>query len=89
MDEGKLTIPNDTFLALIEELDRIFDNFNGKGFNTGPGYLSSLINLATSVNVDQKIKALFFRCKTYFRIRIFNDSRKKNIHNNKLRKIVT
>lgn len=89
LSEGSLTLPNLEFVNIIKELDAIFDNFNGGGFNLCMGYLNSLLQLSVDVEVDVRIKKLFFKCKTFFKIRIYNAAKKKRIHNDKLRKLST
>lgn len=90
LSEGGLLKPNLDFLTKCNELDHIFNNFNGESLKLTKNYLQALMDLAESVNLSTDAKHLFFRCKMYFKIRMLNRDikEKSNVRKRKITKTV-
>lgn len=91
ISEGGLIKPSKLFLNEIYKLEKIFENINNNTIRVQSNYLKNLISLATNVNLPMKAKELFFRCRTYFRIKNLNNSacsiklnKRKNKKNKKI-----
>lgn len=72
LTEGGLQKPTDEFMIKYNQLDHIFNKYNGDTLKIEKSHLQNLINLAEGVNASKDVKTLSFRCKMYFRIRILN-----------------
>lgn len=90
LSEGGLQKPTEEFLIKCNELDHIFNTFNGDSLKIEKNYLKCLNNLAKNVDLSDEAKNLFFKCKMYFKIRILNHNIKEisNIRKRKMSKII-
>lgn len=68
---GLIKISNWYHEELIK-LNQLVNNYNGKTFNLGPGYLKHLRELTTTTSIDTDLINLFLRVKMFYRIKSLN-----------------
>lgn len=75
LSEGGLAKPSPQLMQHMEELETIFQNFNGgQDLLITKGYLSQLLETSSAVQCEETVKKLFFRSRMYFRIRKLNEN---------------
>lgn len=73
LSEGGLSKPSPTFMAHIEELNKVFLEVNGEELLTGQGnFIKNLLLKSTNIDCPMKAKQLFFRSRMFFRIKELN-----------------
>lgn len=78
LSEGGLQKPKPEFLLKCRELDDIFENYNGFALKLTTNYMKNLLLSAKHVDLSDHAKALFFKCKMYFKIRTLNRDLQEN-----------
>lgn len=86
LSEGGLMKPSETFLKKLIELEKIFLNLKSQ-INNKKKLLRSFMEESKSIDVNFKVKRLFFRCRIFFFIKQENINIKKNIKKLKNKKI--
>lgn len=72
LSKGYLKKPTPDFLSKIIELESIFKKENGEEISHSPKLRQSLLKKSACVDLPDKIKDFFFKCRIYFRIRKLN-----------------
>lgn len=68
--EGFLIKPTMEFIAQLEKMNSIFNRLNEGGLKPKSNYIKDLMSV--NVDVDERFKKIFYRCKMFFNIRISN-----------------
>lgn len=77
LSEGGLSKPSSSFMAQVEELNKVFLEVNGDEIMTGEGnFIRNLVLKSDGINCPMKAKRLFFRSRMFFRIKELNRSLK-------------
>lgn len=75
ISEGGLVKPSEEFMEDIQNLERIFEVFNGDGLSFSNNFLKNLLNKARDfTSCSEQAQLLFFRTRLYFRIKSLNKS---------------
>lgn len=90
LSEGFLRKPTEKLMSTLEQMESIFNNFNGNdSLLCVEGYLKKLIEKSDHFDLDIETKKLFFRSRMYFRIKKLNSEIVENAKKKrKLKKLV-
>lgn len=83
ISKGFLKKPTVEFLHKIKELDLIFNDVNEKEISHKPNLHKDLVEKSLHIDLPEKIKEFFFKCRIHFRVRHLNKNMK--IKKDKLR----
>ena len=89
LSEGGLSKPTSDLMLRMEELDKVFNEFNGTTVTITQNFIGQLLEFAEAIKCDLKVKKLFFRSRMYFRIRKLNEGIIVNSKSNKRKQIRT
>uniref|UniRef100_Q7M4J6 P element homolog (Lu-P1 element) n=1 Tax=Lucilia cuprina TaxID=7375 RepID=Q7M4J6_LUCCU len=72
VSKGSLKKPSNFFLQKIKSLEVVFYNVNGREISHRTNLRQHLLNESSYVDLPERIKQFFFRCRIFFRIRNLN-----------------
>lgn len=79
VSKGFLKKPKSSFVSKIKCLDDIFSGENKDEISHRRGIHNHLMEKSKGVELSDKIKSFFFKCRIYFRIRDLNKKSKERI----------
>lgn len=72
VSKGYLKKPAPAFLEKINALEDIFNSYNKDEIDLKPKLHHCLLEASKSIELDDKIKGFYFKCRIHFRIRNLN-----------------